>query len=708
MRSAARLRPSFWRTLRQATMYRLAYRNFGDHESLVTTFTVDGAASRRSRHEIRRFELRDPPPDPEIYQQGTVRAGRRATASWARSPWTLRQHRARLQQVRRRNPSVARGGGAAGGRHARHAGRGEHLLEGPESLPPVVGFWGHYSSMAVDPSDDCTFWYTGEYIGAPAPFFEYSRIGSFRFPSCTSGPSGVLQGTVTEAGSGNPHPGSARDGWRVGDADRRRGRLPIPDPAGGTYDMTATRFGYVVGSASGASSSPSTDHRCRTSCCPRAEQAVFERRRARRIRRQLAALRAAPDLGSRLHRAPTVFTDPLTGYYIDRPSSAGIVLPRSRSSAVDGQATCSAYVAAPVSACCGRGVRPIVQNIAPDDADLRQRATAPGYRVGPTESPKTSPPATCPPGWSPINDGFDSPWTVVSGPDPCGNYDGNLTGGSGALRDHPTSDLRPTQQRPTASCGPRRSTSRARLPPESSGTTTTTTSTRSPTWTSAPTAGAPGRTSGGARGVDERGPGLQSVDLTALCSGPAERPGAVSLPGLLRLLVAGRRRVPGRARRDLPRAAGRAAWSGTVRDANTGPRRQWRDGASIFRTRGPSPTTVRAPQGEPENAGDGFYILFAAERRPAVRGLPRPVHAPGRERPRGIPGAAAPPGLFASPAGRLTASPNKDARREGSPRQRDPEVPLRFPNPAGGRDAGVRDRRVRRSAARRPPLRLGH
>ena len=50
-------------------MYRLAYRNFGDHESLVTTFTVD--ARRRPPAAIRWLELRDPNGSPSVYQQAT-------------------------------------------------------------------------------------------------------------------------------------------------------------------------------------------------------------------------------------------------------------------------------------------------------------------------------------------------------------------------------------------------------------------------------------------------------------------------------------------------------------------------------------------------------------------------------------------------------------------------------------------------------------
>src|SRR5207248_425104 len=47
--------------------------------------------------------------------------------------------------------------------------------------------WGDYSSMTVDPSDDCTFWYTNEYYSYGSGDWS-TRIGSFRFPSC--GPSG--------------------------------------------------------------------------------------------------------------------------------------------------------------------------------------------------------------------------------------------------------------------------------------------------------------------------------------------------------------------------------------------------------------------------------------------------------------------------------------------------------------------------------------
>src|SRR5207245_9500946 len=49
--------------------------------------------------------------------------------------------------------------------------------------------WGDYTSMSVDPSDECTFWYTDQYLAANGSFNWHTRIASFKFPNCTSGPS---------------------------------------------------------------------------------------------------------------------------------------------------------------------------------------------------------------------------------------------------------------------------------------------------------------------------------------------------------------------------------------------------------------------------------------------------------------------------------------------------------------------------------------
>jgi hypothetical protein len=44
--------------------------------------------------------------------------------------------------------------------------------------------WGDYSAMVIDPSDDCTFFYTNQYQKASGSFNWSTWIGSFKFPGC--------------------------------------------------------------------------------------------------------------------------------------------------------------------------------------------------------------------------------------------------------------------------------------------------------------------------------------------------------------------------------------------------------------------------------------------------------------------------------------------------------------------------------------------
>ena len=44
--------------------------------------------------------------------------------------------------------------------------------------------WGDYATIAVDPADDCTMWYTNEYIKTTGSFNWSTRITSFKFSGC--------------------------------------------------------------------------------------------------------------------------------------------------------------------------------------------------------------------------------------------------------------------------------------------------------------------------------------------------------------------------------------------------------------------------------------------------------------------------------------------------------------------------------------------
>jgi hypothetical protein len=47
--------------------------------------------------------------------------------------------------------------------------------------------WGDYTSMSVDPADDCTIWYTGQYLAATGSTNWATRLFSFNFPGCSAG-----------------------------------------------------------------------------------------------------------------------------------------------------------------------------------------------------------------------------------------------------------------------------------------------------------------------------------------------------------------------------------------------------------------------------------------------------------------------------------------------------------------------------------------
>src|ERR1044072_1335173 len=56
--------------------------------------------------------------------------------------------------------------------------------------------------MTIDPIDQCTFYYTNEYLQTNGAFNWSTRIASFRFPSCVSAPAwGTLTGTVRSSPS---------------------------------------------------------------------------------------------------------------------------------------------------------------------------------------------------------------------------------------------------------------------------------------------------------------------------------------------------------------------------------------------------------------------------------------------------------------------------------------------------------------------------
>jgi hypothetical protein len=59
------------------------------------------------------------------------------------------------------------------------------LQAGTGSQTGGLSRWGDYRTMTIEPVDDCTFWYTSEYLQTNGSFKWSTRVGSFKFSSCT-------------------------------------------------------------------------------------------------------------------------------------------------------------------------------------------------------------------------------------------------------------------------------------------------------------------------------------------------------------------------------------------------------------------------------------------------------------------------------------------------------------------------------------------
>ncbi|MFE9096254.1 hypothetical protein [Streptomyces sp. NPDC007264] len=183
--------------LSEVMMYRLAYRNFGDHESLVVNHSVAADSSVG----VRWYELRLAGGNPTVYQQGTYAPD--DTYRWMGSIAQDRLGDIALgysQSSGTTFPSIR----FTGRRAADPLGTlplGETTVLPGGGSQTRIGRWGDYTSMAVDPTDDCTFWYTNQYQPETGAFNWHTRIASFRLPECTAVPPPSL--TIAKSHSGN-------------------------------------------------------------------------------------------------------------------------------------------------------------------------------------------------------------------------------------------------------------------------------------------------------------------------------------------------------------------------------------------------------------------------------------------------------------------------------------------------------------------------
>lgn len=171
-------------TLSMRLMYRAAYRNLGSgRESIVATESVGptgGAAAGIQLLEIRNVASNPP----SIYNN--VNFNPDATNRWMGAAATDKLGNIGLGY------SV---GSATLSPGIRIAGRlrndikstlrGEmNLVTGSGSQTASAQRWGDYSTMQIDPDDDCTFWYTQEYMNNTSGANWATQILSFKFNNC--------------------------------------------------------------------------------------------------------------------------------------------------------------------------------------------------------------------------------------------------------------------------------------------------------------------------------------------------------------------------------------------------------------------------------------------------------------------------------------------------------------------------------------------
>jgi hypothetical protein len=167
---------------RQRPTWRLAYRNFGDHEALVTNQSVE---TRTTIAGVRWYEIRSPGHNPVVYQQGTYSPDD-GISRWMGSAAQDKFGNLALGYSVSSEfiyPGIRYTGRLAGDVLNRMT-QGEGVIVNGGGAQLGATRWGDYTSLNVDPTDDCTFWYVNEYYPRSSNVRWHTRIGVFQLPGC--------------------------------------------------------------------------------------------------------------------------------------------------------------------------------------------------------------------------------------------------------------------------------------------------------------------------------------------------------------------------------------------------------------------------------------------------------------------------------------------------------------------------------------------
>jgi len=189
-------------------MFRLAFRDFGDHQSLVVNHTVDTNGADRAG--IRWYELRNSGGGWSIYQQGTYAPADRASRWMGSVAMNGAGDIAIGYSMSSRGiyPSVRFTGRQAADPLGQMTTAEGEIIAGSGYQTSSSGRWGDYSALTIDPVDDCTFWYVQEYYAVVGGAPWQTRIGAFRISKCGTSPTPTsTPGTQTLTPTATSTPG---------------------------------------------------------------------------------------------------------------------------------------------------------------------------------------------------------------------------------------------------------------------------------------------------------------------------------------------------------------------------------------------------------------------------------------------------------------------------------------------------------------------
>jgi hypothetical protein len=173
---------------RQRPTWRLAYRNAGSYETMVTNQSVEALPGIAG---ARWYEIRRTGGTYSLFQQGTY-APNDGVHRWMGSAAMDKNGNIGLGysvvNATTVFPGIRYTGRLAGDPLGQMTLGEGTIINGSGVQTTTNSRWGDYTSLNVDPVDDCTLWYVNEYYTAAgqasSPAGWQTRIASFRLPGC--------------------------------------------------------------------------------------------------------------------------------------------------------------------------------------------------------------------------------------------------------------------------------------------------------------------------------------------------------------------------------------------------------------------------------------------------------------------------------------------------------------------------------------------